>query len=54
MNSLPSNWTGRFARTSREVYGYQVEFRENPDRLVGYVVAACVIFTLGLIVGGAL
>jgi hypothetical protein len=54
MNSLPSNWTGRFARTSRVVYGYQVEFRSDPDRLVGYVVAVCVIIALGLIVGGAL
>ena len=54
MNSLPSNWTGRFARTSREVYGYQVEFRSDPDRLVGYVVGILCVFVLGMIVGGAL
>jgi hypothetical protein len=54
MSSLPSNWSLRFPRTSREAFGHQIEFREDPDKLVGHVVAACVIFVLGLIVGGTL
>jgi hypothetical protein len=55
MNSLPSNWTGRFARTSREAFGHQVEFdRHDPDRLVGVVVGVCIVFVLGMLVGGAL
>lgn len=56
MNSLPSNWTGRFPRTSREAFGHQVEFHRDhdPDKLVGYVVAICIVFVLGMLVGGAL
>lgn len=55
MSSLPSNWSLRFPRTSREAFGHQVEFdRHDPDRLVGHAIAALLIFTLGLMLGGAL
>lgn len=55
MNSLPSNWTGRFPRTSREAFGHQVEFHHHdPDKLVGYVVGALCVFVLGMLIGGAL
>lgn len=54
MNSQSSNWTGRFPRTSRDAFGYQVKFRTDPDRLVGHVLAALAIFVAGLMLGGAL
>lgn len=44
-----SNYTLRFPRTAREVYGHTIEFDEHRgDRWVGYVA----IFVAGLMVGG--
>ena len=55
MTPLPSNWSLRFPRTSREAFGYQVDFhRHDPDRLVGVVVGVLCVFVLGMLVGGAL
>lgn len=54
MRSLPSNWSLRFPRSSREAFGYQINFRADPDRAVGYVVGVLCVFVLGMLVGGAL
>jgi hypothetical protein len=52
---MNSNFTLRFPRTSREAYGYQINFHKaDPDR---YVFIACLIgaaFLIGMMVGGAL
>lgn len=52
---MHSNYTLRFPRTGREAFGHDCHFeRHDPDRLVGFAIAALLIFTLGLMLGGAL
>jgi len=50
---MNSNWTLRFPRTSREAFGYTLEFRRDPDRIVFFVVMVCAAFVAGLLLGGA-
>jgi hypothetical protein len=47
MNSI--HWTLRWPRTSREVYGYDVQFEQPKSYTWLYVALA---FVLGLIIGG--
>ena len=45
---MDSNWTLRFPRTSREAYGYDVEFdRRDPNKNAWVLV----IFGFGLLLG---
>lgn len=51
---MNSNWTLRFPRTSREAFGHEIKFADDPDRLVGHVCIVLASFMLGMMVGGAL
>lgn len=54
---MPSNYTLKFPRSGREAFGHDCRFndhRPDPDRIVGYTLAALAIFVAGLMVGGAL
>ena len=48
------NYTLKFPRTSREVYGAPATFKRNPDHIVGLVGIAALIFVAGILVGGAI
>jgi hypothetical protein len=45
-----SNWTLRWPRTSREVYGHDIQFEENnPDQIVWWVTVFAIGFICGVI-----
>ena len=54
---MPSNYTLKFPRSGREAFGHDCRFNDrlpDPERIVGFTLAALAIFVAGLMVGGAL
>lgn len=49
---MDSNYTLRFPRTYREATRQDAHFHDHQDRRVGWVVACCCFFALGLAIGG--
>jgi len=49
---MNSNWSLRFPRTSREVYGHWIGFNtRNPDRMVFIACAILAAFLAGFLIG---
>lgn len=51
---MNSNYTLRFPRTSREVYGHEVSFHDadRRDRMVFIACAIGAAFVIGMMIGG--
>ena len=51
---MNSNYSLRFPRSSKEVYGYWATFNKpnRMDRIVFIVCAICASFVTGMIIGG--
>lgn len=50
-----SNYTLRFPRTSRDAFGYQIQFeKRDPDKLVGIALVLIFTFLAGMWAGGVM